>query len=173
MIPVSDPRLALGLLLALCPQAMTIEIPPAGSRGISTRLVRLFRLFNRLSVWMYRRRGGDPGGRAGLLLTTMGARSGQERTVPLGKFSDGEGRWLVVASLAGAARHPAWFINLANHPDKVWVDVGRDRFKVRPELLRGERADAWRRLVAAAPGYGPYELKTDREIPVVRLIPEK
>ena len=161
-----------GLLLALSRKAMTIEIPPAGTRGISPRLVRVFRLSNRLSVWMYRR-GVGSGGRAGLLLTTIGARSGQEHTVALGKFSDGEGRWLVLAALAGAARHPAWFINLAKHPDKVWVEVGRDRFKVRPELLRGEeRADAWRRVVAAAPGYGPYEQKTDREIPVIRLTRE-
>ena len=153
---------------------MTIEIPPPGTRGVSTRLVRIFRLFNRLSVWMYRRQGGASGGRAGLLLTTIGARSGQERTVALGKFSDAEGRWLVVASLAGAARHPAWFINLAKHPDKVWVEVGRDRFKVRPELLRGEeRADAWRRIVTASPRYGRYEQVTDREIPVVRLTPER
>jgi deazaflavin-dependent oxidoreductase (nitroreductase family) len=57
----------------------------------------------------------------------MGARSGQERTVALEMVSDGEGSWLVVASLAGAARHPAWFINLAKNPDKVWVEVGRDR----------------------------------------------
>jgi deazaflavin-dependent oxidoreductase (nitroreductase family) len=153
---------------------MTIEIPPSGTRGVSTRIVRIFRLFNRLSVWLYRRFGGRFGGRAGLLLTTIGARSSQERTVALGKFSDDEGRWLVVASLAGAARHPAWFINLAKNPDKVWVEVGRDRFKVRPELLRGEeRAEAWRRIVAAASGYGPYEQMTDRKIPVVRLTPER
>jgi deazaflavin-dependent oxidoreductase (nitroreductase family) len=151
---------------------MTIEIPPSGTRGISTRLVRIFRLFNPLSVWMYRR-GGSSGGRAGLLLTTVGARSGQEHTVALGKFTNSQGRLLVVASLAGAARHPAWFINLAKHPDKVWVEIGRDRFKVRPEVLRGEeRADAWRRIVAAAPGYGPYEQKTDREIPIIRLTRE-
>jgi deazaflavin-dependent oxidoreductase (nitroreductase family) len=135
--------------------------------------VRLFRLFNGQSVWMYRRLGRTSGGRAGLLLTTIGARSGRERIVALGKFGDGEGRWLVVASLAGAARHPAWFINLARNPDKVWVEIGRDRFKVRPELLRGEeRTDAWRRIVAEAPGYGRYEQMTDREIPIVRLTPE-
>ena len=152
---------------------MTIEIPPSGTRGVSTRLVRMFRLFNGLSVWMYRRLGGGSRGPAGLLLTTIGARSGQERTVALGKFTDGEDRLLIVASLAGAARHPAWFINLAKNPDKVWVEVGRDRFKVRPELLCGEeRAEAWRRIVASAPGYGPYEQKTDREIPVIRLTPE-
>ena len=152
---------------------MAIEIPPSGTRGVSTRVVRVFRLFNGLSVWMYRRLGRDPGGRAGLLLTTIGARSDKERTVALGKFSDAAGRRLVVASLGGAARHPAWFINLARNPEKVWVEVGRERFKVRPELLRGEeRADAWRRIVAASPGYGPYEHKTDREIPIVRLTPE-
>ena len=152
---------------------MTIEIPPSGTRGASTRIVRIFRLFNPLSVWTYRRRGGGSGP-SGLLLTTAGARSGKERTVALGKFNDVGGRWLVVASLVGAARHPAWFINLAKHPDKVWVEVGRDRFKVRPELLRGEeRADAWRRIVAASPGYGRYEQVTDREIPVVRLTPER
>jgi deazaflavin-dependent oxidoreductase (nitroreductase family) len=153
---------------------MTIEIPPSGTRGVSLRVVRVFRLFNGLSVWMYRRLGRDPGGRAGLLLTTIGARSGRERTVALGKFGEGEGRWLVVASLAGAARHPAWFINLARNPDNVWVEIGRDRFKVRPQLLRGEeRTDAWRRIVAEAPGYGRYEQMTDREIPVLRLTRER
>ena len=152
---------------------MTVQIPPSGTRGVSNRVVGMFPLFNRLSVWMYRRRGGDPSGRAGLLLTTIGSRSGRERTVALGKFTDDGGRLLVVASLAGAARHPAWLINLVKNPDKVWVEIGRDRFKVRPELSRGEeRAAAWRRIVAAAPGYGRYERKTDREIPIVRLTPE-
>ncbi len=149
---------------------MTLELPPTGTRGVNLRGMPIFRLFNRLNVWLYRRRGGGQSGRAGLLLTTMGARSGQERTVALGKFADDEGRWIVVASLAGAARHPAWLINLAKHPDQVWVEAGRDRFKVRPEILRGEeRAEAWRRIVATAPGYGRYEQMTDREIPVVRL----
>jgi deazaflavin-dependent oxidoreductase (nitroreductase family) len=152
---------------------MTIEIPPSGTRGGRLGGTPIFRLFNGLGVWMYRRQGRDPSGRAGLLLTTSGAHSGKERTVPLGKFTDAEGRWLVVASLAGAARHPAWLFNLVKHPDEVWVEIGRDRFKVRPELLRGaERAEAWRRVVAAAPGYARYEAMTDREIPIVRLTPE-
>ena len=88
----------------------------------------------------------------------------------LGTFTDDQGGWLVVAALAGAARHPSWFINLAKNPDSVWVEVGRDRYQVRPDLLRGEeRAAAWERIVAAAPGFGAYQSKTDREIPVVRL----
>lgn len=152
---------------------MTIEIPPSGTRGIRLRGYRIFRAFNALNVWLYRAFGGRLGGRAGLLLTTVGARSGKQRTVALGRFPDGEGRWLVVASLAGAARHPAWFVNLAKNPDQVWVEIGKDRFKVRPELLRGEeRATAWKRIGGLAPGYAAYERMTDREIPIVRLTRE-
>jgi deazaflavin-dependent oxidoreductase (nitroreductase family) len=148
---------------------MTIEIPPTGTRGVRLRGFPVLRAFNSLAVKLYRLRGGG-GGRAGLLLTTIGARTGKERTVALGGFPDGAGRWLVIASLAGAARHPAWFINLAKDPEHVWVEIGRDRFRVRPALLKGdERAAAWRRVVAVAPGYGSYADRTDREIPVVRL----
>jgi deazaflavin-dependent oxidoreductase (nitroreductase family) len=152
---------------------MTLEIPPPGTRGVSLRGFPIFRAFNRLNVGLYRLFAGRLGGRAGLLLTTIGARSGRSRTVALGRFADGEGRWLVVGSLAGAARHPAWFINLARNPDRVWVQIGHERFKVRPELLRGdERTAAWQRIVTNAPGYGAYERSTDREIPVVRLTRE-
>jgi deazaflavin-dependent oxidoreductase (nitroreductase family) len=119
---------------------------------------------------LYRLTGGRLVGRKNLLLTTIGARTGLRRTASLRRFEEADGGWLVVASLAGAARHPAWFINLSHHPDKVWVEVGRDRFKVKPDLLSGEeRAIAWRRIVMEAPQFGGYERKTDREIPVVRL----
>jgi hypothetical protein len=75
----------------------------------------------------------------------FGVRSGEERTVALGKFIDAEGRLIVLASLAGAAHHPAWLINLAKTKDRVWVEEGRDRAKVRPEILAGaERARAWK-----------------------------
>ena len=111
-----------------------------------------------------------------LILTTVGARSGHTRKVPLTWFPDNPAaadRWLVVASLAGAPNHPNWFYNLAHNPDKVWIEVGRRTLKVRPQTLNGaEREEAYRRVVAAYPGYGPYERKTDRLIPVIRLIAE-
>ena len=152
---------------------MTMEIPPPGTRGAKLRGFSILRALTPLGVWAYRLTGGRLGGGAGLLLTTIGSRSGRRRTVPLGGFPDGDGRWLVVGSLGGAARHPAWFINLARTPDQVWAQVGREEFNVRPELLRGdERAAAWKRIVAVAPSYGPYEQRTDREIPVVRLTRE-
>ena len=64
-----------------------------------------------------------------VLLTTRGAKSGQPRATPVGVFTDGENSWLVVASLAGAARHPAWFLNMAKHPDDIWLEVGREKFR--------------------------------------------
>jgi deazaflavin-dependent oxidoreductase (nitroreductase family) len=123
----------------------------------------------RLIAALYRATGGRSGGSA-LMLTTVGARSGEQRVASLRRFDDGDGRWLVVGSAGGAAKHPAWFHNLAQSPDKVWVDVGRDRYKVTPELLQGdERATAWARIVAEAPQFGGYLTQTDRELPVVRL----
>jgi deazaflavin-dependent oxidoreductase (nitroreductase family) len=77
-----------------------------------------------------------------------------------------------VASAAGSARHPAWYFNLAKHPDQVWIEVGDAKLKVRPTLLSGEeRAAAWQRVIREAPQYAAYETKTDRQIPIVRLEP--
>jgi deazaflavin-dependent oxidoreductase (nitroreductase family) len=107
-----------------------------------------------------------------LMLTTVGARSGQQRRCTLGYFPDGDNGWLIIGSAGGAAKNPAWMYNLARHPDQVWVDIGNRKVRVTPETLTGEaRAQAWQRVVAKAPNYGTYETKTDRQIPVVRLTP--
>ena len=107
------------------------------------------------------------------LLTTRGAKTGRIRTSPLGGFPDGESSWLVAATLGGAARHPAWFLNMARHPDDIWLEVGTERFKVRGDSLEGpERAEALARIAKIAPRYGTYQEKTDREIPIVRLTRE-
>jgi F420H(2)-dependent quinone reductase len=42
-----------------------------------------------------------------LILTTVGARSGAQRTNPVGWFPGTDGSWPIVASAAGAARNPA------------------------------------------------------------------
>jgi deazaflavin-dependent oxidoreductase (nitroreductase family) len=148
---------------------MSFDLPPRGSRGTRMPGGSFLRVGARMMAGLYRRTGGRANPNA-LILTTIGAKSGQERTASVRRFADGEGRWLVVGSFGGSAKNPAWLINLASHPDKVWVEVGRDRFKVTPELLHGEeRAAAWKRVVREAPEFGPYEHKTDREIPVLRL----
>jgi len=107
-----------------------------------------------------------------LLVTTVGARSGKEHTHVLGGFPDGDDAWLIVASKGGALTHPAWFHNIANNPDKVWVQVGNRKFRAECESLVGhEREEAYARVVKVAPQYGGYPKKTDREIPVLRVRP--
>jgi deazaflavin-dependent oxidoreductase (nitroreductase family) len=151
---------------------MTIEVPPSGSRGRRMPGGRIVRGAMRVMAAFYRATGGRLSGSA-LLLTTVGAQSGEQRVASLRRFDEGDGRWLVVGSAGGAARHPAWIHNLARSPDQVWVDVGRERYKVTPELLDGdERATAWERIVAEAPQFAGYLKQTDRELPVVRLTPE-
>ena len=112
-------------------------------------------------------------GRQLLLLTTVGAKSGKRRQTVLASFPDdpvSTDSCLIVASAAGAATHPGWYVNLARRPDDVSIDLDGQHFGVEPRSLHGpERERAWARVVALAPGYGPYAVTTDREIPIVRL----
>jgi deazaflavin-dependent oxidoreductase (nitroreductase family) len=107
-----------------------------------------------------------------VLLTTKGAKSGLSRTCSIGGFAEGDDAWLIVASNAGSASHPAWFLNMVKNPDDIWLEVGRRKLKVRGESLQGAaREDAIKRIAAISARYGGYQQKTDRKIPVVRLTP--
>jgi deazaflavin-dependent oxidoreductase (nitroreductase family) len=104
------------------------------------------------------------------MLETIGARSGERRRAVLGYLDDGPGSWLVIAALAGAARHPAWLHNLAQHPDATVEFEGGRRIEVWAESLEGEQsATAWARIADDAPEFVAYRSKTDREIQVIRL----
>ena len=105
-------------------------------------------------------------------LTTVGAKSGNEHTVQLLGFPDEADAWLVVASYAGAAKHPAWYFNMARNPDKIWLQVGGRKRHVAAENLQSDEYDAvWQRLLTRYAGYASYQEKTDRKIPIVRLTP--
>ena len=136
-------------------------------------------IFHFMNVGMFRLLGRRMRvqGRPLLLLTTTGAKTGRVRETTLGWFPDEEGgsdSRLIVASAAGAASHPAWYVNLARRPDGAAIEVDGHRFAVDCDSLHGgERDRAWKRIVALAPGYGKYEHDTDREIPVVRLTPKR
>ena len=158
---------------------MSVELTPRGSRGWEApRLLRpMMGAMSRMQVSFYHRFGNrmKVQGRPLLLLTTRGAKTGKLRQTVLIWFpdsgaSDRDQSWLVVASGAGSARHPAWFVNMARNPDRVSIEIGGCRVKVEPQSLRGEeRAAAWKRIVAQAQGYAAYEKRTDREIPIIRL----
>ena len=154
---------------------MSVVLPPSGTRGweIPEPARRLTGFTSGFGYALYRLLGGRTRvlGLPLLLLTTVGAKSGQRRRAMLQCYPEGEEAWLVVASLAGSASHPAWLRNLLKHPDQVWIDVGRHKVKVRPTVLDGaEREEAWRRIVAVAPVNATFQEKTDRVIPIVRLL---
>lgn len=103
-----------------------------------------------------------------LLLTTVGRRTGRERTLPLACLPDGDDL-IVVASNDGSDRHPAWWLNLEAEPG-ARVRFGREERRVR--ALRAtpeERARLWPELVRHNRHYERYARKTEREIPVVIL----
>jgi len=120
----------------------------------------------------HRRKGGRFMGMDVLFLTTTGARTGQRRETPVAWFPDGETAWLIVASRAGSAGHPDWYHNLAAHPGQVEIEIRGRKLKVTPSQLSGIRRDeAWQRIADAQPRYAKYQAKTDRILPVIRLVP--
>ncbi|OEV04064.1 nitroreductase/quinone reductase family protein [Streptomyces oceani] len=130
--------------------------------------------FNQRVIEEFRANGGRVGGPFEdarlILLTTTGARSGQPHTVPLGCLPDGE-RSLVIASAAGAPRHPAWYHNLRTRP-RVTVEDGAFRYPADAVVLESEERDRlFARAVEADPGWAEYQGKTSRVLPVVALRP--
>lgn len=147
---------------------------PAGTRG-----VRMPGASSPIAKWMYRM-AGRRHRRAGykfqgmdvLFLTTTGRKSGQPHENPVTWFADGDDAWVIVAAFGGSAKNPAWYLNMAAHPDQVWIELPDRKLQVTPEQLAGERREeAWQRITTAQPRFAKYQTKTDRPLPVIRLTP--
>ncbi|MFK0247574.1 nitroreductase family deazaflavin-dependent oxidoreductase [Amycolatopsis azurea] len=114
--------------------------------------------------------GGPFEGGALLLLTTVGAKSGEPRTSPLA-FMEEDGKYVVAASYAGSDKNPAWYHNIVANP-KVTIEVGTEKFEATATVVledRAERDRLFAKLVSVMPGFADYEKKTDRVIPVVTI----
>jgi deazaflavin-dependent oxidoreductase (nitroreductase family) len=121
--------------------------------------------------WIGHRTLGIPS----LLLHTVGAKTGFDRTTSLTYARDGDD-YLIVASKGGDPKAPGWYHNLRKNP-KVEINVGPRRFGVtaRPVVPGDtEYARLWQ-IVNKNNGnrYAAYQEKTSRPIPVVVLSPEK
>ena len=130
-------------------------------------------LFGSEHVRVYRATSGEHGydwrGTTILLLTTIGRKSGEERTTPLIHRTDGE-RYVIIASKGGAADDPAWFRNLSKNPERIEIQVKGDRFPVTASVAEGpERERLWKLMAEVWPDYDDYQAKTERQIPVVVL----
>ena len=105
-----------------------------------------------------------------LLLTTTGRKSGDKFILPLFYGADGDS-YFVIASKGGAPQHPGWYRNILANAD-VEVQVGTKKLKARARTATGdERIRLWKKALEFWPPYADYQLKTDREIPVVVLEP--
>jgi deazaflavin-dependent oxidoreductase (nitroreductase family) len=131
------------------------------------------REFNERNIEEFRCNGGKVGGQFEgfplLLLTSKGAKSGAERVNLVGYF-DIDDKIYIVGSAAGRDSSPAWVFNLRAHPD-VKIEIGSDPPKdvVANELPRDARDRVFEIVKERAPGFGEYEKRTDRVIPVFEL----
>ena len=128
--------------------------------------------FNKSIVDEFRANDGKVGGQfAGanlLLLTTTGAKSGQPRLAPSAYFTI-DGKLIIIGSKAGADTNPDWVHNLRANP-AAHIEVGSDAYDVTSrELSKAERDGLFDKIVAAAPGFGEYQSKTSRVIPLFEL----
>lgn len=135
----------------------------------------LLKLASQLHVLLYRASGGRVGRRISkvapvLLLTTTGRKTGKRRTTPLLYLEDGA-RYVVIASVGGAPKHPAWYLNLCSNPEAT-IQVGGETLAVWADTARAEeRTRLWTAVTRMYAGYTRYQAKTSREIPVVILTP--
>lgn len=117
------------------------------------------------------RLGGRLAGMPVVKLTTTGRRSGQPRDTMLTAPIAEDDRVVVVASKGGATEHPAWYRNLEDTPEVTLTMRGRKRRMVARTVGADEKQALWPTIVSSYRGYGGYQRRTDRDIPVVELTP--
>ena len=107
-----------------------------------------------------------------LLLTSIGARSGERRTNPMMYLADEHDPEVVYvfASAVGADENPAWFHNILAHPDDLEVEIGDERHTATAKVLpERERSEVYTVQAGLFPGFAGYQEKTSRLIPVIAL----
>ncbi|MEV7884466.1 nitroreductase/quinone reductase family protein [Streptomyces sp. NPDC002817] len=107
----------------------------------------------------------------GVILTSVGARSGLTRRTPLACMPEEGGRsWILIGSNFGRDGHPAWTANLMARPDVEISWKGAD-IAVTAHLLEGEeRAAVWKAALAFWPPYATYQARIEREIRLFRIV---
>jgi deazaflavin-dependent oxidoreductase (nitroreductase family) len=132
--------------------------------------------FNQKTIAEFHEKQGRAVGMWGdhvLLMTALGAKSGEAITTPLVYGREGDD-YIVVASKGGSPKHPKWFENITANPD-VEVEVakarGTETFKARAHIVesRAERDRLYTEMSKIWPSFLEYQTRTDRLIPVVVL----
>jgi deazaflavin-dependent oxidoreductase (nitroreductase family) len=128
--------------------------------------------FNRSIIEEFRANAGKVGGpfegAPMLLLSTIGAKSGERRTTPVVYLKAGD-RMVIFASKGGAPTNPAWYHNLLANPSAT-VEVGTDTVEVTASITSGdERERLFHRQAERYPIFNDYARKAGRKIPVIAL----
>jgi deazaflavin-dependent oxidoreductase (nitroreductase family) len=143
-----------------------VEPPREEVPGISRQHVMAMEASDADDVWVL-------AGMHHVVLTTIGRKSGKVHKVALPFWLDPEGRRVVVASFSGAPEHPSWFLNLRDRTvnPEVHVRVQDGAFWAEPAILEGDDYKrTWAGLTADRGYYNDYQTRTDRRIPLVRLV---
>lgn len=129
----------------------------------------VIKLMTLINVVVYKASGGrwmnEFGGRPICLVEMTGAISGARKTIPL-MYVPHEKGVILVASLGGAPKNPAWYYNLVANPDVQIIQGGKTRSLTARQVDEVEKAELWPTCVAHYPPYQEYQGRTDRNIPV-------
>lgn len=144
------------------------KVPPAWFVHTFWRLHRvLYRVTGGRFLWTTASKRGW----GALYLTTVGRKSGQERSVIVGYLEDGQN--LVTLAMNGWDEgHPAWWLNLEAHPEAVIRLAHQDPRPIRARAAVGEERDRlWGRWVALDPNHDAYAARRSTKPVVVVLEP--
>ena len=132
---------------------------------------RAHRLLYRISGGRFLWSTSNKRGWGALRLTTIGRKTGQERSVIIGYVEDGPN--LVGVAMNGWDEgHPSWWLNLEAHPDAVVRQTGQEPRRVRAHAATGdERERLWQLWVAVDPKLDAYAGLRSTQTPVVVLEP--
>jgi deazaflavin-dependent oxidoreductase (nitroreductase family) len=136
---------------------MSSQQIPGDMKAFNEKLIAEFRANNgRLS--------GPLASTKPMLLTTRGARTGEERTVVIGFRPFGDG-YAVIASNNAAPTEPHWYFNLMKDPEAT-VEIGTEKFRARARVAEGEERE---QAAKAIDYFAPQQAKTERRIPILIL----
>ncbi len=110
------------------------------------------------------------GGYPVCVVTTTGAKSGKIRRIALIHLPHGDSK-LLVASQGGMPHNPAWFYNVAAHPEVSIMVEGQEKDYVARRVDDEEKAALWPHLLSLYPDFDEYQARTDRNIPVFSCDP--
>ena len=100
-------------------------------------------------------------------LHTTGRKSGRRRSTMLTAPIYDDDRVVLIASKGGDDRDPDWYRNLVVQPDVELTVEGATRPMHARTASADEKAELWPQIVQAYRGYGGYQKRTSRDIPVV------